>query len=123
MKPEIIEKITAELSDAYRSQAGGNLGRARVCARRAAGWAVQVYLEAEGGHPVTANALDNIKYFRGLPQISGRVAEVLDHLTIRVVKDSLEADAYYPLAEVDLVAEAHWLAENLLDITLTPEKS
>jgi hypothetical protein len=118
-----IQKITNELSTAYRSEAGGNLGRARVCARRAAGWAIQAVLEAEGGHPVTANALDNIKYYATLESLSPKVAEVLEHLTLKVVKDSFEEDSYYPLADVDLIAEAQWLAEELLGVTLKPEKT
>ena len=120
---QTIQKITDELTNAYQSQAAGNLGRARVCARRAAGWAIQAALEAKGGHPVTANALDNIKYYATLEELSPKVAEVLDHLTIKVVKDSFEEDSYYPLADVDLIAEAQWLAEELLGVTLAPERT
>ena len=61
---QTLKTITTELTTAYRAEAAGNLGRARVCARRAAGWAIQAHLEARGGHPVTSNALDNIKYLR-----------------------------------------------------------
>jgi hypothetical protein len=120
---QTLETITAELSGGYRAQAAGNLGRARVCARRAAGWAIQAHLDSVGGHPVTANALDNIKYFATTPDLPDKIAEVLRHLTLKVVKDSFEEDSYYPLADVDLVAEAHWLAEELLGVTLDPEKS
>ena len=119
---QTIKKITNELSNAYRSEAGGNSGRARVCARRAAGWAIQAALEAEGGHPITANAFDNLKYYAALEGLSPKVAEVLEHLTLKVVKDSFEEDSYYPISEVDLVAEAQWLAEELLGVTLRPEK-
>jgi hypothetical protein len=119
---QTIQKITDELTNAYQSEAAGNLGRARVCARRAAGWAIQVALEAKGGQPVSANALDNIKYYATLEGLSPKVAEVLEHLTIKVVKDSFEEDSYYPLADVDLIAEAQWLAEELLGETLKPEK-
>ena len=120
--PQTLQTITAELTSAYRAAAGGNLGRARVCARRAAGWAIQAHLEAQGGHPSTNNALDNIKYYAGLPDLPQKVAEVLQHLILRVVKDSEDEDSYYPLAEVDLIAEAHWLAEELLGETLSPEE-
>lgn len=120
--PQTIQKITDELTDAYRSEANGNLGRARVCARRAAGWAIQAALEAQGGHPVITHAFDAIKYYASQEGISPKMATVLEHLTIRVVKDSLEGDSYYPLTDVDLIAEARWLAEELLGITLNPEK-
>jgi hypothetical protein len=119
---QTLQTITTELTSAYRAQAAGNLGRARVCARRAAGWAIQAHLAAQGGHPATNNALDNIKYYANLPGLPTKVSEVLEHLTLRVIKDSEDTDSYYPLAEVDLIAEAHWLAEELLGVTLTPER-
>ena len=116
-----LQTITNELSTAYHAQSAGNLGRARVCARRVAGWAIETHLGAQGDHPVTHNALDNIKYYASLPGLPEKVREVLEHLILRVVKDSEEADSYYPLAEVDLIAEAQWLAEELLGVTLNPE--
>ena len=37
------EKIERELESALAAQAEGNPGKARVCARRAAGWAIREY--------------------------------------------------------------------------------
>lgn len=120
--PRLIQKIETELSRAYRAGADGNPGRARVCARRAAGWAIGAYLRAQGGHQQSANAFDNIRYYAALPGLPEDVKQVLDHLTIKVVKDSIEDDSYYPLEDVDLITEAQWLSEKLLGISLTPEK-
>jgi hypothetical protein len=123
MDAETIQTITAELSAAYQARAAGNQGKARVCARRAAGWAIEAHLAAQVGHPVTHNALDNLKYFAEQPDLSPRVREVLQHLILKVEKDSLDSDAYYPLPEVDLIAEAHWLAEQMLGVQFFPDKS
>jgi len=113
-----IEKIRQELHLALKSQASGNQGRARVCARRAAGWAIQEHLRQQGLSLDSNNALDHIKYFATLNQPSEKISAVLHHLMIRMEKESLDSEAYYPIEGVDLVAEAHWLAEELLQTKL-----
>ena len=113
-----IDKLKKELTNARQSQAKGNQGRARVCARRAAGWAIQAYLEPQGMGLETNNALDYIKHyatFEGLPE---KIYQVLHHLSIKLEKDSLEEEAYYPIEGVDLIEEAQWLAEELLKVSL-----
>lgn len=52
MRPEEARsKIQAELRYARAAREHGKEGRARVCARRAAGWAVAAYLSAQGPLP------------------------------------------------------------------------
>ena len=109
-----IQNIQQELKLASQSQASGNQGRARVCARRAAGWAIQEHLRQQGLSLDSNNALDHIKYFATLDQPSKKISAVLHHLTIKMEKESLDSEAYYPIEGVDLVKEAHWLAEELL---------
>ncbi|HKJ27046.1 MAG TPA: hypothetical protein VJ965_05385, partial [Anaerolineales bacterium] len=94
-------------------------GKARVCARRAAGWAIQTYLEQQGNPLDTNNALDHIKHFAALEGHPAKYYEVLHHLRIKLEKDSLEEDAYYPIAGVNLIDEAQWLAETLLEVSLS----
>jgi hypothetical protein len=120
MNSETIQTITDELRSASHAKATGNQGRARVCARRAAGWAIQAYLAEQGGHPEITNALDSIKYFAGLPDLDEDVLAVCEHLTLKLNKDSEDSDAYYPLPDVDLISEARWLAEYLLGVKLFP---
>lgn len=115
---EPIQKITRELKLALQSQAKGNQGKARVCARRAAGWTIQEYLNQQGISLEGNNALEHIKYFAAQPGHPDQIAAVLHHLTLKLEKDSLDSDAYYPIEGVDLVREARWLAEELLQVTL-----
>jgi hypothetical protein len=112
--PENREKIEQELAQARRSQADGNEGKARVCARRAAGWAIELHLAATGAGIDSSSALDQIKHLAGLQGYPEQVYQVLHHLTVKMEKDSLDSDAYYPIEGVDLVAEAAWLVETLL---------
>ena len=115
---KIIQKLTAELLNGRKSQQAGNHGRARVCARRAAGWAIQEYLIHQGKPISSTIALDHIKHLSTVEGFSDRIYQTLHHLNIRLKKDSLEEDAYYPIEDVDLVSEAHWLVEELLQIDL-----
>lgn len=117
-----LDKIKLELERAYQSQAEGNEGRARVCARRAAGWAIEAILGDEGRVLESSNAYKHIQYYASLPGHDQKVYHVLHHLTVRLAKDSLEEDAYYPITDVDLVAEAHWLVEELMQTSLTIKK-
>ena len=113
-EPEIIEKIRKELATAQESQARGNQGRARVCARRAAGWAAQEYLIRQGDSADSPSALDQLKYLAERDGFPPRIYEALHRLTVKMEKDNLDDEAYYPIAGVNLIDEAHWLAEELL---------
>ena len=55
-----------------------------------------------------------MKYLAAKKNLSPRIYKALHRLTIKLEKDSLEEEAYYPIEDVDLVQEAHWLAEELL---------
>lgn len=115
---KLINKLQKELDNARKAEASGNQGKARVCARRAAGWAIQAHLEKQNLSLESNNALDHIKYFAAQEDLPARYYEVLHHLKIKMEKDSLDEDAYYPIEGVNLVEEAQWLAEDLLKINL-----
>lgn len=106
---------------AYQARAEGNEGRARVCARRAAGWAIREKLASEGVNLDTPSAFDYIKYLHQNGDNSPHLTTILEHLQQKVVKDSVEEDSYWPLPEVDLLGEACWLCEEFLGIQLDVE--
>jgi hypothetical protein len=51
------EQIEKEFELAERARANGNEGRARVCARRAAGIAAREYLTRKGARPQSSERL------------------------------------------------------------------
>ncbi len=108
------DKIFQELRQAYRARAAGKLGLARVCARRAAGWAIRSHLNARGVDLGTPSAFEYIKHLRAAPDNPPNIQKVLDYLTQRVAKENMDEDSFWPFPEVDLVQEAHWLVEELL---------
>ena len=92
----------------------GNEGLARVCARRAAGWAIQQHLKTEQIDLETSSAFEYIKYFRENWEHMPDMQLVLDHLVQRKVIDPLDGNSYWPLHDIDLVREAAWLVQELL---------
>jgi len=89
MKPieELRAEIQAELADAFRFREMGNEGRARVCARRAAGWAVGWYVEANGLAEAHSNALEHLRWFTNHLHADARLREAAARLTTKLKPD------------------------------------
>ena len=107
------ETLTNEIKSAVAAREAGNEGKARVCARRAVGWAIKEYLREQNETLVTSSAYEFIKYLRNQPDTRADMRQVLDHFLQRVEKDSPDEDSYWPL-EVDLIDEAKWVITKLL---------
>src|SRR3990172_5876991 len=106
------QRVERELTRAKEARAKGNEGRARVCARRAAGWGVEAYLQQRGLRLPTPSVLDQMQYLLTLPGITPRHEEILQHLLTVKQKSVLDADSFFPL-DVDLIAEAQELIAGL----------
>ena len=105
MPPDLRLQIEAELSAARAARQTGNEGRARVCARRAAGLAAREFLTRRGVRArSTYAALQELAALHGLAP--GLLAAA-DRLTLRV------SQAFSLPADVDLIAEASRLIEGL----------
>jgi hypothetical protein len=99
MPSDLKPEIAAELEDARASRQAGNEGRARVCARRAAGMAAREFL-ARRGVPQGISAYQALIALAAMPGLPPDLADAADRLTLRV-------DAAFDLpVEVDLIAEA-----------------
>ncbi len=92
-----------------RARAAGNTGKTRVCARRAAGIVVGEFLRRCGHAIPGPSAIERLKFFRGLPECTKRAGEIAD-LMVRPVN----VDHNLPV-DTDLIAEALWLTEELLE--------
>jgi hypothetical protein len=108
------EKIIKELAMGYQSQSDGNDGKARVCSRRAVGWAIKkTYLSI---YPILGNktAFECIKFLHDQPETDSELHKKLAYFTQKVVKDSLNEDSYFPLTDINIVKEAHQLCEKMM---------
>jgi hypothetical protein len=93
-------QIQEEMLLAKQSRMEGNEGRARVCARRAAGTAVQQYLEKRGLSQGDENALQSLMVFGKLVRLPERIQAAVRWLIHRVDQDNNHPP------EIDLIEEA-----------------
>ncbi len=101
-------QIQAELELAEQARERGHEGRARVCARRAAGIAVREYLQRQGRPLRTPSAYDLLRLLQAEPHLPPDLRRAAAHLTLRV------NEAFKLPPDVDLIAEARTLCEALL---------
>ena len=106
------KRVDDALQMADAAKARGNEGMARVCARRAAGWTVQAYLNEQGIDLQTTSVIKHIDYLLRVDRVDPEVKLYLEHMLVAKQKDDLESDSYLPL-DVDLVAEAKLLISKL----------
>jgi len=99
-----------EYKTALEAQAAGLEGRARVCARRAAGYLIQEYLEKQNNKPAKMNSIELIQFIQRTSN-SSEMVSLLGHYSETVNID------HHLASDVDLVACLHTLAR-LLNIDL-----
>lgn len=101
----------SEIDRAEQARARGNEGRARVCARRAAGIAAREYLTRRGIRPPSASAYDVLNLLKTDAHLSPDLLLIAEHLTLRVTEE------FKLPVQADLIAEARRFCEGLLQIT------
>jgi len=102
------EQFHSEIKKAKSARAAGNEGRARVCARRAAGIVIGEYFRSKDYSLPSASAHDRLRLLNSLPGLPVEIYQVTQHLLERVNPN------YQLPSDADLVNEAEWLREALL---------
>jgi hypothetical protein len=101
------DEVRDELESGRQARAAGNEGRARVCARRAAGAAAREHFAQRGEAAPHASSYDLLNRLATLPNTPTRAREAAGFLTLRV-------DEEFKLpAGVDLLDEARALCRAL----------
>ena len=101
-------RTQAELSRAEAAREVGNEGRARVCARRAAGLIVGEYFHRLGKPLSNLSAINRLQFLADLPDSSPEVKLAAGYFLLRITQE------HELPVEVDLIAQARWLAQVLL---------
>jgi hypothetical protein len=97
-----------ELEMAKSARRSGNEGRARVCARRAAGHVVGEYIARNHINFESESALERLKYLQSTPEINSNQRETVSHFLVHTTPEhQLPIDA-------DLIADVEQLARQLL---------
>ena len=106
------ELANQELEMARTSRLSGNEGRARVCARRAAGYVVGEYLIRNKINLETESALERLRFLFASPDIDPDQQELIGHFLVHTTPEhKLPIDA-------DLIDEVEQLARQLLGESL-----
>lgn len=103
----LVKKWESELEAAERARLAGNEGRARVCARRAAGRASQVFLDRHQVRTNGARFYNALLALAQFPRLTPDLKTAAAHLTLRV------GDDFSLPPGVDLIADARLLCEHL----------
>lgn len=101
-----------ELRMAENARRRGNEGRARVCARRAAGHVIGEYLARNNISLRTGSALERLRYLYSSPDINQQQRETIEHFLVHTTPEGK-----LPI-EVDLIEEVNLLASQLLGESL-----
>lgn len=104
----ITTQIEKEFEQAQKARANNNEGRARVCARRAAGIAIKDYLTRKQIPIPSPSAYDLLNLIKENPLLPPDLQLVANHLTLRVT------DEFKLPIDADLIAESRLLCEWLL---------
>jgi len=110
--PALRNAIEEELKHAEQARSLGLEGRARVCARRAAGLALRAFwgMEDESGNTSVIPLLQRLRNAQDMPEPMRRVAE---HLLARVTPE------FTLPFQADLIAETRWLIDELENLKRT----
>ncbi len=84
---EILAEVEREMDLAGEARRNGREGRARVCARRAAGRAVAVFHERKTGVRPQANYYRLLRWFQQVDDVPDPLKEAAARLTTRVRPD------------------------------------
>ncbi len=107
MKQQLLwDRIEAELELARGEHAKGNEGRARVCARRAAGWAVAAYWQQRQGVEPHLNAYHLLCWFQKLEDVTEDLRRTAARLTTRVTPAHELPHAEDPLEDAQAIVQA-----------------
>jgi mycoredoxin len=108
------DSIEIELEKAEHARLEGKEGRARVCARRAAGIAARDFLSRQGVRLRDASAYSALQALSEFPALAPELRMVASHLVVRVT------EAFTLPVEADLITDARKLIGGL-KMDTTPE--
>jgi hypothetical protein len=102
-------QIRHEMEHAAASRMGGNEGRARVCARRAAGWAVNHLRQSNNDAAKPGNAYEALRWLQDQTMIEESVRRAAQRLTTR-----LTPEHKMPYSE-DPLQDAEWVIKHIFN--------
>jgi hypothetical protein len=101
-----LRRVDQELEQAARFRAEGRLGRARVCARRAAGWAIGPTFRRCTGDDPPANAMTLLRWYCDSAEAAEPLRRAAARLTAHVTQEHTLPHPEDPVDDARLLVEA-----------------
>lgn len=102
----IADRAARELAQAHVARREGNEGRARVCARRAAGWAASAHLKRQTGTEPPRSALSILKWLGQDEGVGEDIRKAAMRLTAHVTPSHELPFDEDPLADAQRILDA-----------------
>jgi hypothetical protein len=99
-------RLHQELAAARLAQQAANPGRARVCARRAAGWAIRAWYQAREGPAWTGDAMKQLQRLAAEPAVPASARAAAERLLTKVDHDHQLPFAEDPIEDAELIIAA-----------------
>lgn len=112
--PHEVARIVNELAAAQAARDEDNEGKARVCARRAAGWAITEYRRRLAFDVQGVTAYSHLQWAAQHPQLDVRIKAAAEALIERIDYDHALASGADALLEARVIIQ-HFLPEARLE--------
>jgi hypothetical protein len=106
--PDLRSRIETELT-LGRASAASNPGRARVCARRAAGWAIQAWYQGREGPGWSGDAMKQLNRLRADPAAPDAPRRAAERLSTKVDREHRLPFDHDPIDDASVIIE--WALE------------
>jgi len=103
--PRLRQRIEDELRAAERARGEGEEGKARVHARRAAGWAAADYFHRVVGASQPNGATECLRWFATRSELPADLREAARRLTVHVTADHVLPHPEDPLVDARLIVD------------------
>lgn len=100
---EALAEIRQEMTRALEARQEGNEGMARVCARRAVGWAIRLRFQDSLGAADTKNAFVLLEWLSGQQAAAEPYRQAASRLTTRINEDHELPHEEDPLVDADFL--------------------
>ena len=95
-------RIEAELADARVARKNGREGRARVCARRAAGWAIAAHYPDSRQR----GAYSHLRWLESNAKVSQELRSAAGRLTVQIAEDHELPHSEDPLLDAEIIVRS-----------------
>lgn len=99
------KQIEQELTAARAARERGNEGMARVCARRAAGWAVGWVRSDSAPTSISGNAYQLLRWYSAQEEEPSGLRRAAKRLTVRITEDHTLPHPEDPLEDAEQIVE------------------